>query len=53
MCNDPAFVYDGDEIDGHCSECSAETIDGEAIDQCNFSVVQCEKCNYSPCNGSC
>jgi hypothetical protein len=37
-----------------CDECGAEVdCEGDAIKQCQYSPVVCEKCGYRPCDGSC
>lgn len=49
-----ALEWEPDEkINGVCPSCGADTIDGEAEDQCSYSPLVCEECNSSPCDLSC
>lgn len=45
--------YSEKDIDGSCSECGAETVEGDAFDQCDYSPTDCEKCGSAPCDLSC
>ena len=52
MCCDNTG-YKEKEIDGECSNCGEPTVGGDAYDQCYYSPVECETCNFAPCDGSC
>jgi hypothetical protein len=52
MCCDNT-TYSEDQINGKCSACGSDTVDGQAYDQCAWSPVLCEECGCSPCDGSC
>lgn len=41
------------EIDGICSECDSPTVNGQSADGCSYSPIQCKKCGWQPCDGSC
>ena len=41
------------EPNGICPECGEPTVDGESIEICAWSPVECEVCGYAPCDGSC
>lgn len=37
-----------------CKDCGeAVDEDGDAIDSCGYSPVECETCGYAPCDESC
>lgn len=40
-------------VNGECESCGEPTIDGEAEEQCSYSPVVCEECEYAPCDGAC
>lgn len=52
MCCEPSG-YNKNEINGECPKCQAETIDGDAYENCGYSETLCELCGWSPCDGSC
>ena len=39
--------------DGECPECGMDTFEGQSTEGCSYSPTECEKCGYSPCDGSC
>lgn len=41
------------EPNGKCPDCGFETVDGETIEACACSPVECETCGRAPCDGSC
>lgn len=41
------------EINGVCSYCGEDTINGRANTGCNYSPVVCDECGSAPCDGSC
>lgn len=45
--------YRQSEINGECEKCGAETVDGDAYDQCAYSSVVCDVCNSAPCEERC
>lgn len=47
------WKYRDDEVNGICPECGGLTVDGEAQEGCNWSLVECEECGDAPCDGSC
>lgn len=47
------WKYRDDEVNGICPECGGPTVDGEAQEGCNWSLVECEECGDAPCDGSC
>ena len=51
-CCDP-FEYDEEDIDGECPDCGSPTIEGTAADGCAYSPVECETCDWRPCDLSC
>lgn len=54
MCCSPRFeYYETTDINGVCPTCGEETVDGIAFNSCNYSPVECETCEWSPCDGSC
>lgn len=54
MCCDGWNYYeDGDEPDGECPDCGGPTLEGSAMEGCNYSPRQCETCGDSPCDQSC
>jgi len=52
MCCEPSG-YTLEEINGECSDCENPTVDGEAYEQCGYSPVECNTCNWRLCNQSC
>lgn len=54
MCWESKYSWnERDLIDGECPDCGADTVEGEAFDNCGYSPCQCETCNWRPCDGSC
>jgi hypothetical protein len=53
MCCAAMGWEEGDVVNGECPECGADTVDGDAYEQCSYSPTLCELCNDSPCDGSC
>lgn len=51
MCCEPCGP--SEEPNGVCPDCGEPTFDGESINQCGYSKVECETCNHAPCDGSC
>jgi len=47
------WQYNEDEINGTCTSCGTPTVDGQAIEGCDWSPVICETCGEAPCDGSC
>jgi len=52
MCCEPTG-YNENEINGNCPECGVPTVDGDAYEQCAYSMVECNLCGYAPCDQSC
>jgi hypothetical protein len=52
MCCDD-YGYNVNEIDGECPDCGEPTVDGDAFRSCSYSPVECERCNWRPCDQSC
>jgi len=52
MCCD-GWKYDESEINGVCPKCGTPTVDGKAVEGCNYSPVICDECGDAPCDGSC
>ena len=52
MCSEPSD-YREEDINGECPECGAQTVDGDAYEQCAYSPVICETCGEAPCDESC
>jgi hypothetical protein len=52
MCCDPND-YKEEEINGECPDCGMDTVDGDAYDKCGYSPVECETCDWRPCDQSC
>jgi len=51
MCCEPG--NDMPTVD-ECPNCGGPVdIDGDSTDVCPYSDVQCEKCGWAPCDGSC
>jgi hypothetical protein len=49
-----AMEWDADEKpNGECPDCGAETVDGEAFEQCHYSSEICKTCHSAPCDLSC
>ena len=42
-----------EDIDGFCEECGQDTVEGDSFYGCHYSPTECDKCNWSPCDGSC
>ena len=51
-CCEPSG-YKQEEINGECSECGGDTVDGDAYEHCSYSPQTCETCGRRPCDGSC
>lgn len=45
--------YSEEEINWHCKKCGNSTVDGDAYECCTYSPCECDKCGWSPCDGSC
>ena len=52
MCCEPSG-YNERDINGECKECGSPTCDGDAYEQCAYSMVVCNTCGYAPCDDSC
>jgi hypothetical protein len=52
MCCEPRGPSVG-KVHGECPDCGADTIDGEAINQCGYSPTECDTCGSAPCDQSC
>lgn len=39
--------------DGVCHECGQDTSEGQALDICGHSPIECKYCDWAPCDGSC
>jgi predicted RNA-binding Zn-ribbon protein involved in translation (DUF1610 family) len=52
MCCEPSG-YKEDQVNGKCPDCGEETVDGDALESCYYSRIECETCGYAPCDGSC
>jgi len=48
-----ASEYSENEINGTCSECGENTVDGDAYYNCAYSPLSCDECGTSYCDGSC
>jgi hypothetical protein len=49
-----AMEWDDDEKpNGKCPDCGAETVNGEAYEQCSYSPCLCDTCHSAPCDWSC
>ena len=53
MCCDQANDFEFKAINGECPKCGCMTVDGVAYDQCQYSPLECDLCESSPCTGSC
>lgn len=52
MCCEPMNY--GSTVVGECEECGSKIdSDGDSVDVCYYSPVDCEECGYAPCDGSC
>ena len=52
MCCD-GWDLGSENINGTCPDCGTDTVDGQAVDGCNYSPVLCKTCNDAPCDLSC
>lgn len=54
MCCSPRFeAYERIKV-GECPTCGEDVNEyGEAIDSCTYSTSECDRCDSSPCDGSC
>ena len=41
------------DADGKCPDCGHPTVDGEPVESCSYSPVECETCGWQPCDFSC
>lgn len=39
--------------DGTCPACGEATEEGLALIRCSYSPLECQVCDWSPCDGSC
>lgn len=53
MCCEPRNNLSYDDQNGECPDCGSPTVNGDAIDACVYSAIECETCGSSPCDGSC
>ncbi|AMO44251.1 hypothetical protein vBRpoSV10_198 [Ruegeria phage vB_RpoS-V10] len=42
-----------DVVNGECAACGQDTIDGTAVEICEYSPVDCEECGSAPCQQYC
>lgn len=42
-----------EDVNGVCPDCGEPTVDGLALEYCNYSPTLCHTCEHSPCDQSC
>jgi hypothetical protein len=52
MCSD-GWDLGRENVNGTCHKCGTDTVDGQAVEGCNWSPVLCEECGDAPCDLSC
>ena len=42
-----------EDADGVCPDCDNPTSEGEPVESCGYSPIECKTCGWAPCDYSC
>ena len=53
-CCSPYDPYKDEDVKGYCPDCGTPVDeDGDALEGCTYSPVDCKTCGWQPCDLSC